>query len=567
MTETPMASRLAALAARYWQFECEEFPLTALQAGEPSDTTVLFRESSVDYGRRYREAGDLLAEVNRLVPADLAPQDRATQRLLRHELESIRSFHDVLAHLRPALYPAGPDFATITFANSTAVPDAHAAERYVERLSSVPAFIKDLEENLRQGSRLGIHYPKLVLDRAVTAVQISLGGSVEESPWFGPFKRSANAHADGVRRAGDRTRALIERELRPALAAYIGFLHGELAPGARSTVSCTDAPLGREFYELQVRHFTTTDLTPDAIHQLGLDEVARLSAQIEAVAASAGFPGDVPRYRQYLSTDSQFVAASREVLCEKFESLAKRIDKRIPAFFGRIPRITYGVECMSAASSSSMPPAYAQPNPADRSSPGILWITGLPDRCPTYLHLPLALHEGWPGHLLHVALMQEMEGLPAFRRHGALKYTACVEGWALHCEGLGVEMGLYETPHQHYGRLNMEIWRAARLVTDTGIHWHGWDRSRAVDYMAQHVTLARPTLEAEVDRYIALPGQALAYQIGNLKFGSLRRHAETVLGARFRHRAYYDALMAAGPATLPVLEELMDDWLARQPLA
>jgi uncharacterized protein (DUF885 family) len=211
-----------------------------------------------------------------------------------------------------------------------------------------------------------------------------------------------------------------------------------------------------------------------------------------------------------------------------------------------------------------VPGAYAQPNPADRSAPGIIWVSGIPAKCPSYLHVPLALHEGWPGHLMHIALMQEADSLPSFRRHGAIKYTAYVEGWALYCESLGVEMGLYETTHQHYGRVEMEQWRAVRLVVDTGIHWYGWSRETAIAYMAARLTLSRESIEGEVDRYAAMPAQALAYQIGNLKMRELRQHAQQTLGPRFKHRRFHEAVMCAGAVTLPVLEELIEDWLTSE---
>jgi len=563
MTQTTGDPQVAELAERYWRFICDEFPVNALLAGQATQEAALFRESEADYDRRHAKAGELLAEVSQLTSPSLRAQDRATLGLLRRELEAIRSFHETLSHYRPSLYPAGPDFMTVFLAQSISFADLQSAVRYVERFASVPAFIEDLKSNLRAGHRLGIRYPKVVLERAAAAVRAPLGGAVEDSPWYGPFRRSPNAGTEGVRRVGEVMRRIIERDLRPALAAYADFLRGELARGARDTISCTDAPQGMEFYELQVRYFTTTDMTPEAVHQIGLEEVARLTAETRKVAAAAGFP-EVSRYQQFLATDPQFIVSSREVLLEKMESLAKRIDKHIPSFFGRIPRITYGVECMTEALSASMPPAYAQPSTGDRTAPGILWVSGLPARCPTYMHLPLALHEGWPGHLMHIALMQEGKDLPAFRRHGAVKYTACVEGWALYCEELGEEMGLYRTPHQHYGRLNMEIWRAARLVADTGIHSQGWSRERAVEYMAHHVTLDRGAIEAEVDRYAGMPGQALAYQIGNRAFRALRQRAEAALGDRFKLRDFHDTLLAAGPVTLPILEDLCEDWLARQ---
>jgi uncharacterized protein (DUF885 family) len=225
------------------------------------------------------------------------------------------------------------------------------------------------------------------------------------------------------------------------------------------------------------------------------------------------------------------------------------------------------VQSIPEAIAARMPPAYAQPNPADNSTSGIHWVTSIPAMCPRYMHLPLALHEAWPGHLMHLALIQEQEHLPAFRRYGALGYSACLEGWALYCERLGEELGLYDTPQKRYGRLEMEMWRAVRLVVDTGLHALGWTRQQAIDFATRHMAMPVATLEAEVDRYIALPAQALAYQLGNLKFRELRRRAEQRLGSRFRIRDFHDALMATGPVTLPILDNLIDDWIARQALS
>jgi uncharacterized protein (DUF885 family) len=221
------------------------------------------------------------------------------------------------------------------------------------------------------------------------------------------------------------------------------------------------------------------------------------------------------------------------------------------------------VQSIPAAASEKLPIAYAQPNPADGSAAGTFWINGLPDRVPTYALVSVTLHEAWPGHLMHIALMQEMTALPMFRRANFTKYGACLEGWAMYCETLGHELGLYETPHQHFGQLDMEMWRACRLVVDTGLHARGWSREQAVRYMAERLSLSRTAIEAEVDRYIAMPAQALAYQIGGLKFRELRQRAQSRLGDRFNLRHYHDHLMAAGAVTLPVLEEVVDHWLDR----
>jgi uncharacterized protein (DUF885 family) len=245
-------------------------------------------------------------------------------------------------------------------------------------------------------------------------------------------------------------------------------------------------------------------------------------------------------------------------------ALCKRIDGKLPGWFGRLPRISYGVELIPGRLADGLPPAYAQPGPADRSAAGTFWLSSRLDKCPLYLFPSLALHEAWPGHLMHIALVQEQAGLPAFRRHGAVKYTACIEGWAMYCEQLGVEMGLYETPHEHFGRLNMEQWRAARLVVDTGMHSRGWSREDAVAYLNEHVALTPEMIDAEVDRYMALPGQALGYQLGNLAFRRVRQRAEEALGDDLDLRSFHDALLAAGPLTLPLLESVGDRWVTAQ---
>lgn len=558
------AAQLADLASRFWRFECYESPFLAVLAGEPTTDAALFRESAADHDRRYRAAGNMLSELGAIGVDALSAQERATHRLLRRELSTLRSHYEVDAHLRPSIFPGGPDFTTVFWANSTSFNDAEGAALYLARLETLPAYLRDVQANLQAGHDKGMRYPRLVLDSALANTRGIVAGSAEASPWYGPFKRSVAADKEAVRQVGERALGFIGTTLMPALLAHAEFLAGPLANGARDTLACTESPSGRDFYRVLVRHFTTTDASPEEIHALGLSEVSRLAAEIEAVATEAGYPGDVAGYRHFLSTDAQFIAPSGAALRESFESLCKRIDKRIPAFFGRLPRITSGVESVPEAMAANLPAAYAQPGPADGSAPGIFWVTSIPAMCPSYLHVPTALHEAWPGHLMHIALIQEMASLPAFRRYGAVKYSAFVEGWALYCETLGLEMGLYETPHQNYGRLEMEMWRAVRLVVDTGIHWYGWSREKAIDTMAAHLTHSRPKIEGEVARYAALPGQALAYQIGNLKMRSLRRRAEDALGERFKHRAFHGAVMTAGAVTLPVLEDLVEDWLAGQ---
>jgi uncharacterized protein (DUF885 family) len=555
---------LAALAERYWAFECHELPLSAVLAGQTLQDAVLFRESAADHQRRNTDAGHLLTQAEQIDTGPLNAQERATLALIKRELAGLRAQHAADSWQRPWLFPAGPDFTAMFWANSSSIGDAAAAALYVDRLAGLPAYLRDVQTNIEAGHARGYRYPRVVLHSAAANTRGILGAAPEASAWLSPFKRSAAAAQSGVQAQAERALGVVRDALQPALQAWADFLESLVQRGARESLSCVDGPAGAAYYCTWVQHFTSTTNDPEEVHALGLAEVARLEREIEAVAGDAGYAGNVSGYRAFLASDPQFVAPSRDALRESIEALCKRVDRRIPEFFGLIPRITYGVQSIPDAVSARMPPAYAQPSPADGTSAGIFWISGLPSKAPSYLHPALVVHEAWPGHLMHLALLNEQTALPAFRRYGAVKYTACVEGWALYCEMLGVEMGTYTTPHEHYGRLEMQMWRAVRLVVDTGIHWYGWSREQAVAYMAERLSLSRETIEGEVDRYAALPAQALGYQIGGLKFGELRQRAEAQLGARFKHRDFHAAVMSAGAVTLPVLDDLVSDWLQRQ---
>lgn len=556
------ATRLTELAARYWNYEKRATPLLAALAGEPLDDAVLFRESIADHAARNAAAAEFNADLATIDRERLDVEGRATYDLLVRELDGIRAHHAVDAHLRPLLFPAGPDFTAVFWANGVAIHDATTAGRYVDQLAELPAYLRDVQDCIERGFDRGYRYPSRVLEAASTNTRSILANDVEASVWMGPFRRSSARGQAAVDAAMTRALEFARTTLHDAVARYADFLASLIARGPRPALSQRDEPLGLEHYAVVAKHFTTTTMTPEAIHALGLAEVERIEREIARVAADAGFANDVAAYRRFLSTDPQFIAPSVEALRTQVESLCKRIDRQIPTYFGRIPRITYGVDSMPQATSTAMPPAYAQPGPADGSAPGVFWVSGLPSKCPSYLHVALAVHEAWPGHLMHIALIQEATHLPAFRRFGSVKYTAFIEGWALYCESLGVEMGLYRTPHDHYGRLEFEMWRAVRLVVDTGIHWRGWTFDDAVAYMQRYLTLSKETIEGEVVRYAAMPGQALGYQIGNLKMRELRHRAEARLGTRFALRDFHDAITSSGAVSLPVLEGIVDAWIA-----
>lgn len=561
--ETGDADRLAALADRYWEFQKAEQPFGPYIAGQlDSDTPILFRESPADYARRHAAAAVMLGELATIDRDALTPGDRATHGLLARELGDMRAFYAVGAHLRPFLLPVGPDFNTVFYANATNVVDARSARLHADRLAAFPAFLADVLACLEKGRALGIRFPRVVLKASAAATRGIASAAPEASPWYAPYLRSAAAGQPAVAREAARALATIAETLIPALTAHADYLEGPLLAEARDTVSAADAPGGAEYYALLVAHFTNGEQSPEAIHEFGLAEVARIGAEMAAVAAEAGYPNDVEGYRHFLNTDPQFVAPDAETLREQVEVLCKRIDARIPEFFRRIPRITYGVGVVPAGASASLPSAYAMPASPGGTSAGMLFLNGMPEKCPSYLHPAIAMHEAWPGHLMHVGMMAELDELPAFRRFGATRYTACVEGWALYCEQLGHEFGVYRTPHHHYGRLEMEMWRACRLVVDTGLHARGWSRDEATAYMKARLALSHATITAEVDRYIAMPAQALAYQIGGRKLRELRARSEAALGDDFSLRDFHEVVMTAGGVTLPLLDELVDAWIA-----
>ena len=553
-------ARLAELAARFWTFQCREYPLTALQAGVTTGGDDVFLEGTDDHVRRANVAGALLEELAAIECAALQPRDANTRALLARELEHLVRTVATGAHLRPSLFPFGADMTALRLGSVASIANRADAVTYLARLRAIPRAINAFVGTLRDGIASGVRYPRIVVERAVVQARAISAMPTDVNPLLDPFNRSVAAH-DTLSTERTQAEAIVRDAILPAIADYAAVVEGEVGALSISTVADPDTLGGDARYRHAIDFHATIGDTPAEIHAVGLSEVARLTGEIAAVAHHAGFSGDVDSLKHQASSDPAQTLVSADALLARIESLAKRIDAHIPEIVGRVPRSTYGVRSIPEVVAGNLPPAYAQPNPADKSAAGILWVTSLPDKLPAYLHPAITLHEGWPGHLMHVALIQEQSDLPAFLRFNAIRYAACLEGWALYCEWLGEAMGFYETPLERYGRLDMEMWRACRLVVDTGLHAEGWTRERAIDFMRAHLSLPLATIEAEVDRYAGWPGQALAYQVGNITFRKLRDEAEAALGERFNARAFHDLLMEAGPVTMPILECVVRAWL------
>jgi prolyl oligopeptidase len=342
------------------------------------------------------------------------------------------------------------------------------------------------------------------------------------------------------------------------------YLKAYYLPACRDTVGYHALPRGKERYANRVRRYTTTDLTPEQIYEIGMKELTWIRAGMEEIKDSVGFKGTLSEFIAYMKTDPQFHYSTSDSLVEGFKSILAEMDKKMPLLFGRLPKTPYSYKEIEPYRAASAPDAYYYPPPDDGSRPGYFYINSYkPEERPKYTMQALAFHEAVPGHHLQIAIQQELTGLPDFRRHGG--YTAFVEGWGLYSERLPKEVGFYNDPYSEFGRLTFEAWRACRLVVDPGIHYMGWTREQAIQFMRENTGLSDHNIESEIDRYIAWPGQATAYKIGQLQILKLRAMAQEQLGPRFDIRAFHDELLSDGALPLELLEKKMTRWIASIP--
>lgn len=434
-------------------------------------------------------------------------------------------------------------------------------ENYIARLNDMPRYFREQIANMRQGVRDGFTLPREI----VAGVSQVIGGfryeNAEAMGLYAPFANFPASVPEAERvRLREAGRAAITNNVIPAFDEFRTFFEEEYAPRTRTTIAAQRLPNGRAYYADLVRYYTTlSDATPQRIHQIGLSEVTRIRAAMEAEMRSAGFEGSFDEFLTFLRTDPQFYATTPEQLLREAAWITREIDAEMPNYFGRIPRRPYTVQPVPAAIAPNYTAGRYSGGRLDQA--GEYWVnTFALNTRPLYVLPSLTAHEAAPGHHTQISLARELTDLPAFR--GTFYPHAFGEGWGLYSERLGEEMGIYHTPYQRFGRLTYEMWRACRLVVDTGMHSMGWSRQRALDYLAANTALSTHEIRTEVDRYIGWPGQALAYKIGELKIVELRQRAEAALGDRFDVRAFHDAVLANGGVTLPVLEQQIDAYIA-----
>ncbi|WP_439471812.1 DUF885 domain-containing protein [Brevundimonas sp.] len=458
----------------------------------------------------------------------------------------------------------GPGQTAGYLASVTRITSVDDAEAYIARLEALPRFYRDQLDGAKRGLETGLVQPRSIVENALSLMEPEAALTPEADPLLKPFAALPTTIPAVQREAlTARARAVVADRIMPERREWARFLRQDYLPRAPETLGLAHRPGGRELYAYLVRGYTTTDMTPDEVHQLGLQEVARIRARMETEMRASGWTGDFAGFLNFLRTDPQFYATSREQLLEKASEMAKRSDDHLPALFGTLPRTPYGVRPVPAEIEANYTTGRYSPGSMENGvAGGYLVNTSRLDQRPLYELPALTLHEAVPGHHLQIALQQEADDGPYFRR--GVDVTAFTEGWGLYAEFLGEEMGFYRSPYERFGRLSYEMWRACRLVADTGIHWLGWDIEQARACFRDNSALAPHNIETELQRYIGWPGQATAYKIGEIRLRAIRTRAEAELGDRFDARRFHDALLIDGPLPMALLDQRMDRWIAEE---
>ncbi len=437
---------------------------------------------------------------------------------------------------------------------------------FLVRMSDAVAIFDQAIVNMRRGIEQGVVQPRPLMEKALPQITAHVVDSVEDSVFFLPVATFPEGVPEAVHEELRQAYSdILENKLIPAYRRLSAFVADEYLPASRETIALMDLPDGEAWYAYQVKTQTTTDLTPEEIHQFGLEEVARITAEMEGVKDEVGFEGSLTDFFYFLEKDERFYFATAEDLVAGYEAVREEINARLPQLFDVFPKADYEVKPVPDFMAEASAGAFYNPGTADGTRPGTFFVNTYNLKAqPKFLMETLSIHEASPGHHFQVSIAQEVEELPRFRRFGF--QAAYNEGWALYAESLGKELGLFTDPYMYYGRLSDEMLRAMRLVVDTGMHAMGWSRERAIDYMLEHSSMAESDVVAEVERYIAIAGQALAYKVGQREISRMRADAERALGERFDIKAFHRAILIDGSLPLSVLRQKMDEWVLAQQL-
>jgi len=553
-----------ALMDQYWAAQLRNSPTFASSVGVNTYDAQLDVLSLQEMDRQAAEAAAFLARLNAIAPSALTPADQTNYLILKRTLETgveANRFGE-----RQMLYSTLGSYHGFLSGMAESQPFRTLAdyENYLKRIALVPDRMRSYGDISVKAAREGYTQPCVTLTNFTPTIRGDIAADPTQSRFYLPFAGQKPASVSDAQWADLKARAvaLIRDRINPSYEGFAKLYETQLASKCRKTVGASSLPQGKEYYAYLVRFHTTTDRTPEEIHQLGLSEVARIRAEMDRVAKAAGFPSRQAMIAEMRSNPKYFAKTPAELLAAT-AFMTKTIDGKMPSLFTRLPRLPYGIRPMPAATAPNDTTARYQPGNPDAGIAGFYLVnTTKLDQRPLWEIPALTVHEAVPGHHMQIATQQELE-MPTWRKYGAF-FTAFVEGWGLYSERLGIELGLYDTPEKDMGRLSYEMWRASRLVVDTGIHAKGWTKEQAVAFMKENTALTDANIDAEVNRYISNPGQALAYKLGELKIRELRALAEKELGDKFDLRRFHDAVLGQGSVPLDALDAQIKAWIAAE---
>jgi prolyl oligopeptidase len=557
---------LHALFESEWERGLRENPVAASYQGDSRYDDRWTDLSADALARSHAADRAVLESLERIPPSRLSEADRLNRDLFARQYRGEVDAYEWGLRYLPITQRRGVQTAH-QLAEILPFKTVQDYENWISRLGSLDTYVDQTVELMREGMRRGLVQPRVIMERVPAQIAKQVVTEPTESPFYAPFRKMPDSiPAADQERLRAAARRAIQQDVLPAYARLQAFFNDQYLPACRDTVGVWDTPDGTDWYQERVRWFTTTDLTADEVHEIGLKEVARIRGEMLEVIERVGFKGSFDEFLHFLRTDRQFRYTDPDQLLQAYLAMAKRVDPLLPQYFGRLPRMPYGVRPIPMESAPDTTTAYYQQPSMDGRRAGYYYVNLYkPEERPTYEIPVLTIHEAVPGHHLQIALAQELGEQPKFRRD--FEATAFVEGWALYSESLGEEMGFYDDPYAKFGQLTYEMWRAVRLVVDTGLHHKRWTREQAIEFFKANAAKTELDIVNEIDRYISWPGQALAYKIGELRIKDLRAKATQALGPKFDLREFHDVVLGSGAVPLDVLEANVKAWQAQKAAA
>ena len=549
------------LFAAAWESDMQARPEEASEMGDRRWNDLWTDMSLEAYAQRDKHNQEVLAQLAKIDRGTLNKTDQLNYDLFQKRYQDrveLYKFHWFLMSFNQREGPQTSD----ELGSALRFDTLKDYSDWLTRMRTFPAHMDQVIALLREGMRERMVHPRVIMERIPGQIEKQIVSDPTQSGFYKPFQHfPSTISPEDQKRLQSAAREAVEQQIVPAFTKFKQFFVSEYLPACYDQVGAWQLPHGAELYAYFVRNYTTTKETPEEVHQIGLKEVARINGEMDRIMQQTGFKGSRSEFFQFLRTDPQFFYKTPEELFVAYKALAKTVDPNLVKVFRTLPREPYGVEAIPAAVAPDTTAAYYRPGAADGSRAGTYFVNLYkPDARPKWEMTALTLHESVPGHHLQIARAHELGEMPNFRRYG--EYTVYVEGWGLYAESLGDELGLYSDPYSKFGQLSYEMWRAVRLVVDTGIHQKHWTRDQAIRYFMDNCPKHELDITNEIDRYIAWPGQSLAYKTGELKIKELRAHAHEKLGAKFDLKEFHDVILGSGALPLDILQRNVDAWIA-----